>query len=177
PTDAPGHGGRRSVRRHPRVHRHDRRVRADSRWTRRLHPGAGQLGLLPWHRGRRPGPGGCHRPVSVPGARGLRHSDPALGPSHGSAVRAVKTSRAWRRAGLYLLVLGFVLFAAFPFIWGSITTFKQDQALYKVGNNPFLFNRPPTLMNVTLLLFPTPVPPFARQTLLVGRLRVPVRPP
>jgi multiple sugar transport system permease protein len=87
-------------------------------------------------------------------------------------VSGWRPSRAWRRAGLYLLVLGFVLFAAFPFIWGSITAFKQDQDLYKVGNNPFLFNRPPTLKNVTLLLFHTPFQTFVRNTLLLGVLVV-----
>ena len=80
--------------------------------------------------------------------------------------------RRRRRVGLYLLVLGFVLFAAFPFLWGTITAFKQDSDLYNVKNDPFLFNRPPTLKNITLLLFHTPFQTFVRNTVIVGLLVV-----
>lgn len=69
--------------------------------------------------------------------------------------------------GLYALVVAFTLFAVFPFGWALITVFKQDQDLYRRDNNPFLFNRPPTLHNLELLVNRTPFGTFVDNTLLV----------
>ena len=43
------------------------------------------------------------------------------------------------------------LFTAFPFYWMLITTFKRTGDLLKRGNNPFLYNEPPTLENLRVL--------------------------
>src|SRR5207248_8291993 len=108
-----------------------------------------------------------HRPVPLPRARRVRGADPAGGEADGGAVR-----RRRARVGLYLLVLAFVLFAAFPFLWGTITAFKQNPDLYTPSTDPFLFNKPPTLSNITLLLFHTPFRTFVVNTVVVGVLVV-----
>ena len=58
--------------------------------------------------------------------------------------------------------------AAFPFLWATITSFKQDSDLYNVDNNPFWFNDPPTLEHVRYLFAETPFPTFVRNTAVVG---------
>ncbi len=80
--------------------------------------------------------------------------------------------RRLSRVGLYLMVLGFTLFAAFPFLWSLITMFKDDQDLYRRDNNPFIFNRPPTLKHLDLLINGTPFGTFVDNTLVVGLLVV-----
>jgi len=45
----------------------------------------------------------------------------------------------------------FTLFTAFPFYWMLITTFKRTGDLLKRGNNPFIYNEPPTLENLRVL--------------------------
>jgi len=77
-----------------------------------------------------------------------------------------------RRAGVYFIVLPFCFFAAAPFLWMLITTFKQDRDLYRAQNNPFLFNDPPTLDNLRLLLFETNYLSFVRNSAVVGLLVV-----
>ena len=77
-----------------------------------------------------------------------------------------------RRAGVYFTVLPFCFFAAAPFLWMLITTFKQDRDLYRAQNNPFLFNDPPTLDNLQLLLFETNYLGFVRNSAVVGLLVV-----
>ena len=42
----------------------------------------------------------------------------------------------------------FALFAALPFLWMLITTFKQNADLYNRANNPFIFNMAPTLTHL-----------------------------
>ncbi|PYO78488.1 MAG: sugar ABC transporter permease, partial [Gemmatimonadetes bacterium] len=61
-----------------------------------------------------------------------------------------------KRAALYLAALGFTVFAGFPFYWMLITAFKRNSDLY-VGASvtshiPWIFNEPPTLEHVKLLL-------------------------
>jgi multiple sugar transport system permease protein len=74
--------------------------------------------------------------------------------------------------GLYVLVAGFTFFAAAPFLWSLITIFKQDQDLYRRDNNPFLFNKPPTLKHLDLLLNGTAFGTFVANTLVVALLVV-----
>jgi multiple sugar transport system permease protein len=76
------------------------------------------------------------------------------------------------RVGLYTLVVGFTFFAAFPFLWSLITIFKQDQDLYRRDNNPFLFNKPPTLKHLDLLINHTAFGTFVDNTLVVAILVV-----
>ncbi len=81
--------------------------------------------------------------------------------------RYIRRRRA-SRAGLYALVTGFTLFAAFPFLWSLVTMFKADQDLYQRDNNPFIFNKPPTLKHLDLLINGTAFGTFVDNTLLVG---------
>lgn len=76
--------------------------------------------------------------------------------------------RAGRRAGLYVLAIGFAFVAAAPFLWGTITALKANQDLYNVDNNPFVFSIHPTLEHVRYLLTSTPFLTFVANTLLVG---------
>lgn len=69
-------------------------------------------------------------------------------------------------------IAAFCIFAAFPFLWMLITTFKEDADLYRQLGNPFLFNLPPTLDNLRLLFFETNYFGFARNSLFVGVLVV-----
>jgi multiple sugar transport system permease protein len=52
-------------------------------------------------------------------------------------------------------VAAFTLFTAFPFYWMLITTFKRTTDLMNRGNNPFLYNEPPTLEHLRVLFFDT----------------------
>ena len=76
--------------------------------------------------------------------------------------------KAIRRSGLYTLLSVFALFSAFPFYWMVIATFKQDHDLFSPTNNPFLFNEPPTLNHLHLLLFETHFLTYLLNTFLVG---------
>ena len=89
-----------------------------------------------------------------------------------SARAPSRNRRRLNRAGLYALVLGFTFFAAFPFLWSLITVFKQDQDLYRRDNNPFIFNLPPTLQHVRLLLNGTAFDTFVTNTVVVAVLVV-----
>jgi multiple sugar transport system permease protein len=62
--------------------------------------------------------------------------------------------------------------AALPFIWGTITAFKEDADLYNSENNPFVFNLDPTTEHVSFLFGETSFWTFAGNTLLVGLLVV-----
>jgi len=70
------------------------------------------------------------------------------------------------------LVLGFTLFAVFPFYWMVVTSFKQNRDLYvgatNTAHNPFIFNAPPTLDHVRLLFTKTLFPTWLSNSLLVG---------
>ena len=79
---------------------------------------------------------------------------------------------AARRIGLYAVAMLFAFVAAAPFLWGAITSFKASPDLYNVTNNPFVFNRPPTLEHVRYLFDETPFLSFVRNTLLIGGLVV-----
>jgi multiple sugar transport system permease protein len=83
-----------------------------------------------------------------------------------------RARRRWLRIGFYALVLAFTLFAAFPFIWGGITSFKVSPDLYNRDNNPFVFNRHPTLQNYRLLLNGTAFNTFVKNTVVVAVLVV-----
>jgi multiple sugar transport system permease protein len=76
------------------------------------------------------------------------------------------------RVGLYLLAVLAAFLASAPFLWAIITTFKRNSDLYRRSNNPFVFNRPPTLANLDLLFSGTPFLRFAWNTLWVGILVV-----
>lgn len=62
----------------------------------------------------------------------------------------------------------FAIFTAFPFFWMLITMFKTNRDLYAANNNPFVYNDPPTLLNLQLLFNDTNYPRFVANSLLVG---------
>ena len=81
----------------------------------------------------------------------------------------MKKLQAWlKRAVLYGVVGIFCFFSASPFLWMLITMFKQDRDLYRSANNPFLFNLPPTLDHLNLLVNQTNFPVFLRNSIFVG---------
>ncbi len=70
------------------------------------------------------------------------------------------------------IVTAFTIFAAFPFYWMLITTFKRTTDLYNLKNNPFIFNEPPTLEHLSRLFFDTLYGKWLWNTALVGVLVV-----
>jgi multiple sugar transport system permease protein len=77
-----------------------------------------------------------------------------------------------KRSLLYASVAVFCFFSASPFLWMIITMFKQDKDLYRSANNPFIFNEPPTLEHLNLLLNRTNYPVFLRNSIFIGVLVV-----
>jgi multiple sugar transport system permease protein len=82
----------------------------------------------------------------------------------------------WRRRAATLghraLILGFTLFAVFPFYWMAVTSFKQNSDLYvgatNTAHNPFIFNAPPTLDHLRILFGRTFFSRWLANTLTVG---------
>jgi multiple sugar transport system permease protein len=70
------------------------------------------------------------------------------------------------------IVLAFTLFAAFPFYWMIITTFKRNSDLINRDNNPFIFNEPPTLEHLRVLFYDTLYGIWLWNTAFVGVLVV-----
>jgi multiple sugar transport system permease protein len=70
------------------------------------------------------------------------------------------------------ILAAFASALAFPFYWMLITAFKTTGDLYDLKNNPFLFNEPPTLEHVRLLLTQTLFPRWLWNTTLAGVLVV-----
>ena len=85
----------------------------------------------------------------------------------------MKTLTRWiKRALFYGVVAIFCFFSASPFLWMIITMFKQDRDLYRSANNPFIFNLPPTLSHLDLLINNTNFLVFLRNSVLIGVLVV-----
>jgi multiple sugar transport system permease protein len=63
---------------------------------------------------------------------------------------------------------GLLVFAAFPFYWMIITTFKRDGDLYNLESNPFWFNQSPTLEHIELLFKQTQFVRWIENSLLIG---------
>lgn len=55
----------------------------------------------------------------------------------------------------YVGLAPFLIIAAFPAYWMFITTFKQDEDLYRPNNNPLWFNLPMTFQHVSYLFTST----------------------
>ena len=79
--------------------------------------------------------------------------------------------RALNRAALYAAALWFMIFAGFPFYWMVVTALKQNRDLYVGASDlrhvPWIFNDPPTLEHVRLLLTQTDFPRWVLNTLVV----------
>jgi len=84
----------------------------------------------------------------------------------------VATRRRLGRVGLYVAAVVMALAAATPFIWSTITMFKEDADLYNAKNNPFVFNLNPTGEHVSYLFDESKFLTFAANTLWVGVLVV-----
>jgi multiple sugar transport system permease protein len=87
-------------------------------------------------------------------------------------VDRIRQQRRRREKGgrivLYAIAIISALYAAGPFIWSAITSFKVDPDLYTQANNPFIYNLPPTLEHWRFLLADTQFLTFAWNTLWVG---------
>ncbi len=80
-----------------------------------------------------------------------------------------ETLKRWGARGTHFgIVAVFTVFTAFPFCWMLITTFKQTSDLMKRGNNPFLYNEPPTLEHLRVLFFETLYGRWLWNTAFVG---------
>ena len=86
--------------------------------------------------------------------------------------RQAHVRRVATRGVLYVTATFFALFAALPFAWMIFTVFKQNSDLYDPNRNPFLYNDPPTLNNITYLFDRTEYVTFARNTFVVAVLVV-----
>ncbi len=85
----------------------------------------------------------------------------------------IRRLKRWGVRGSHLgIVAVFTIFAAFPFYWMLITTFKQTSDLLKTANNPFLFNQPPTMEHLRVLFFDTLYGRWLWNTAFVGVLVV-----
>ena len=76
------------------------------------------------------------------------------------------------RLSVYIVVACFCFFSSAPFAYMFITMFKQDKDLYRTQNNPFIFNEPPTLEHLRLLIFETNYLRFVWNSINVGILVV-----
>jgi multiple sugar transport system permease protein len=76
--------------------------------------------------------------------------------------------RALLIASRWTVLLLFAILCAFPFAWGAFTMFKTNDDLYTVGHVPFLYNSPPTLDNVELLLRETAFGTFVANSAEIG---------
>ena len=83
-------------------------------------------------------------------------------------MESLTLRRIASRTATYVVVAIFALFAAFPFIWATITMFKRDGDLYNPTHNPFLFKQPATLDNLKLLFHGTPYLTFVRNSVFIG---------
>jgi len=68
----------------------------------------------------------------------------------------------------YAAVATLVLFAAFPFYWMLITTFKADGDLYDLKSVPYWFNAAPTLEHIRYLFAETLFVQWLMNSALVG---------
>jgi multiple sugar transport system permease protein len=86
-------------------------------------------------------------------------------------VRPAGRARGPRAAHLFVVAL-FAVFLSFPFYWMLVTSFKRTGDLYDLGNNPLLFNQPPTLEHWKLLFTETLYGRWLGNTALIGVLVV-----
>jgi multiple sugar transport system permease protein len=86
--------------------------------------------------------------------------------------RRKRVRNAGAKGALYLVVTLFTTFAAFPFYWMLITSFKRTGDLYNLQHNPFIFNDPPTWEHLRLLFFGTLYPRWLFNTFFVGAIVV-----
>jgi len=66
------------------------------------------------------------------------------------------------------VIAAFAAFAAFPFLWMLITTFKQTSDLLDPNHNPFIYHQPPTMQNLDVLINDTLFLRWVGNTVFVG---------
>ena len=85
----------------------------------------------------------------------------------------IRKLKRWGARGSHFgIVAAFTIFAAFPFYWMLVTTFKRTSDLMSTENNPFLFNQPPTLEHLRFLFSDTDYGRWLWNTAFVGVLVV-----
>ena len=85
----------------------------------------------------------------------------------------IRKLKRWGARGSHFgIVALFTVFAAFPFYWMVVTTFKRTSDLMNTENNPFLFNQPPTLEHLRFLFSDTDYGRWLWNSALVGVLVV-----
>jgi multiple sugar transport system permease protein len=72
------------------------------------------------------------------------------------------------KAANFGIIAAFTAFAAFPFAWMLITTFKRTGDLLDPGHNPFLYHQPPTMENLRVLFNDTLFVRWATNTVFIG---------
>ena len=77
-------------------------------------------------------------------------------------------AKVLREGSFYGAVFVLVTFAAFPFYWMLLTTFKTDGDLYNLKSNPYWFNAAPTLEHVKYLFEETLFVQWVWNTALIG---------
>src|SRR6516162_1548807 len=77
-------------------------------------------------------------------------------------------ARVLREGSFYGAVFVLVTFAAFPFYWMLLTTFKSDGDLYNLKSNPYWFNAAPTLEHIKYLFEETLFVQWVWNTALIG---------
>ncbi|MGH3414358.1 MAG: carbohydrate ABC transporter permease [Marmoricola sp.] len=82
------------------------------------------------------------------------------------AVHQASTVRG--RIGLYVIAFCFAVFCGFPFLWATVTMFRQDPDLYNAQKPPFDFSKAPTLDKITSLFTGTPYVHFIVNSVVVG---------
>jgi multiple sugar transport system permease protein len=83
-------------------------------------------------------------------------------------MTALTARRVAGSSGFYASVALLVLFAAFPFYWMVITTFKTDGDLYNLESIPYWFNETPTLEHLDYLFNQTLFLRWLGNTALIG---------
>ena len=90
----------------------------------------------------------------------------------------MSSMKKWGAGGAHFGILAaFVTFAAFPFYWMLITTFKQTRDLLNPDHNPFVFHEPPTFEHLHVLFVDTLFGKWLLNTAFVGVLVVLTLPP
>lgn len=84
------------------------------------------------------------------------------------SAQTVPLKRWVARGGHFGILAAFVGFAAFPFYWMLITTFKETRDLLNTENNPWLYNDPPTLEHLDVLFTETLYVQWLINTAVVG---------
>src|SRR6476620_11095640 len=72
------------------------------------------------------------------------------------------------QSSFYAAVITLVVFAAFPFYWMLITTFKTDGDLYNLKSIPYWFNAPPTFEHLKYLFEDTLFVQWLSNSALMG---------